>query len=149
MLEIVPINIREAFDYVASFHRHNKPPQGGKFALGCSDGKSLVGVGIVGRPVCRHFDDFTAEVLRVCVVDNSPKNTCSKIYGACWKASKAMGYRKLITYTLQTESGSSLKGAGYKIVNESKPSTGKGWLSRPSREWQPVYGQMKFRWEIA
>ena len=149
-LELMPLSLREANEYIKSFHRHNKPTRGGKYAIGVKDGDKLVGVAITGRPIARMLDDkVTAEVLRVCTADDSPKNTCSKIYGACWKASKAMGYRKLITYTLQTESGSSLKGAGYKIVNESKPSTGKGWLSRPSREWQPVYGQMKFRWEIA
>jgi len=147
LLELVPISISEANEFVLNFHRHNKPTQGGKFAIGVSDGNELKGVSIVGRPVSRFLDDgFTAEVLRLCTVEDAPKNTCSKLYGASWRASKAMGYTKIITYTLQTESGSSLKGSGWKIMAESKTSE-RGWQNRPGREWQPIYGQLKFRWE--
>ena len=53
----------------------------------------------------------------------------------------------MITYTLQSESGSSLKGAGWKVIAELKGSTGKGWTNRVGREWQEVTGQSKFRWE--
>ena len=144
-LQLVPMSIKEARDYVNQYHRHNKAPQGGKFAIGCSDGDGLVGVAIVGRPVNHSLDNgSTAEVLRVCTTEESPKNTCSFLYGACWRASKAMGYTRIITYTLQTESGASLKGAGFKIIAETKPGT---WHQYRDREWQPIYGQMKFRWE--
>ena len=146
-LQLVPISISEANEFVFNFHRHNKPTQGGKFAIGASDGTELIGVAIIGRPIARFLDDgFTAEVLRVCTLDDSPKNTCSKLYGASWRASKAMGYTKIITYTLQSESGASLKGAGWEVVAESK-SNKTGWMNRPGREWQPIYGQLKFRWE--
>lgn len=57
----------------------------------------------------------------------------------------------MVTYTLQEESGSSLKGAGWKIVGEVKPHN--RWVEKnnrdeQAREWQPIYGQAKFRWEV-
>lgn len=149
MLTIVPITLREANDFVESFHRHSKRTSrdGGKFAIGCSDGEKLCGVAIVGRPIARLLnDDYTAEVLRCCVTPDAPKNTCSKLYSACWRAWRAMGGRKLITYTLQTESGASLRGAGWHVIAECEPCA---W-SRKSRkrDWQPIYGQKKLRWEV-
>ena len=133
-----------------NFHRHNKPTQGGKFAIGASDGEELIGVVIVGRPVARRLDDgFTAEVTRCCINDWKPiPNACSFLYGAAWRAAKAMGYTKIITYTLQEEGGASLRGAGWKVIAESKANEN-GWLNRPGREWQPIYGQLRFRWEAS
>jgi len=148
-LTAVPVKLSEAIEFVANFHRHNKPPAGGLFAVGCSDGIQLVGVAIVSRPVARHFDDgCTAEVIRCCVVSDAPKGACSFLYARCWQAAKALGWRRLITYTLQSESGSSMRGAGWRLVAELQGSTGKGWTTRPGREWQSVVGQAKFRWQI-
>ena len=85
-LEIIPVTIREANEFVANFHRHNKPTQGGRFAIGASVEEGLVGVAIVGRPVSATLQDsMTAEVTRVCVVGHAPKNTCSFLYGRCWR----------------------------------------------------------------
>ena len=128
---------------------HSKPTQGGKFAIGASfDG--LFGVAIVGRPIARRLDDgFTSEVLRVCVTPNAPKNTCSFLYGRCWRIWQQMGGIKMITYTLQKESGASLRGVGWKIMGETggwKENT--GWTTRPNRDWLPIPGPLKFRWEI-
>lgn len=148
MLVAVPVKLAEAIEFVGNFHRHNKPPAGGLFAVGCSDGTKLVGVAIVSRPVARFLDNGeTAEVTRCCVVDDAPKNACSFLYGRCWQAAKALGWRKLITYTLQSEGGASLRGAGWKVVAELKPNDAGGWQNRPGREWQSVVGQAKFRWE--
>jgi hypothetical protein len=145
----IPMKLTEAIEFVRNFHRHNKPPIGGLFAVGCSDGKQCVGVAIVSRPVARSLDDgVTVEVIRCCVIPQSPKGSCSYLYSRCWQAAKALGWSKLITYTLQTESGASLRGAGWKVIAELKGSTGKGWQSRPGREWQEVTGQSKFKWEI-
>jgi hypothetical protein len=143
----IPITIKEANEFVFNFHRHNRPVTGGKFAIGAEwDGK-MVGVVIVGRPIARLLnDDYTAEVYRTCTSPGAPPNTNSFLYGAAWRASKAMGYRKLITYTLQTESGASLRGAGWKVVGEVKPS-GNWGSSKRKREWQPIFGQLKLRWE--
>lgn len=147
-LHAVPVKLSEAVEFVANFHRHNKPPAGGLFAVGCSDGNTLVGVAIVSRPVARMLDNGeTAEVTRCCVLDDAPKGTCSFLYARCWQAAKALGWRKLITYTLQSESGASLRGAGWKVVAELDKNNPDRWLSRPGREWQSVVGQAKFRWE--
>ena len=149
-ITIIPCTLTEAAEFVRNFHRHNKPPQGGLFACGASDGAQLVGVGIVGRPVSRHMQDGqTAEVTRCCVVDNAPLGTCSALYAALWRAAKALGWRRLITYTLQTESGASLRGAAWKIIAEREASDPTLWQSRPGREWQPVVGQAKLVWSAA
>lgn len=149
-VSIVPCTLREAAEFVTSFHRHNKAPQGGLFAVGASDGQRLVGVAIVGRPVSRHMQDGgTAEVTRCCVVDGAPKGTCSALYAAAWRAARAMGWSRLITYTLQSESGASLRGAGWKVIAEREASDPARWQSRPGREWQPVVGQAKLLWGAA
>lgn len=145
---IVPVNVTEARAFVAAFHRHNKPPVSGLFSLGASDGTRLIGVAIVGRPVARMAQDgYTAEVTRVCVLDDAPLGACSALYAAAWRAARAIGYTRLITYTLASESGASLRGAGWRVVGEvtvrSKPWHGPD----RAREWQPVYGQTKLRLE--
>ncbi|MDD5323681.1 MAG: hypothetical protein PHD43_24390 [Methylococcales bacterium] len=149
MMELCPITLREANDFVESFHRHNKRTSrdGGKFAIGLTQGDELVGVAIVGLPLARMLNDgFTAEVLRTCTNDKAEKGAVSKLYSACWRAWRAMGGRKLVTYTLTTESGASLRGAGWSIIAETKP---KGWNGGTrNRSWQPIYGQKKFRWEV-
>ena len=147
-LQPVPIKLREANDFVEQYHRHNKRTSrnGGRFAIGATTGEEMVGVAIVGRPIARLLDDgYTAEVTRCCVLEKAPKGSCSFLYGRCWRIWQQMGGIRMVTYTLQTESGSSLKGAGWKIVGETK---GGGW-NREGRErdWQPIYGQLKFRWE--
>ena len=149
-LKAVPTLLSEANEFVANFHRHNKPVTGARFSIGVSDGERLVGVAIVGRPVARALQDgLTAEVVRCCVTDDAPKGSCSFLYAACWRAWRAMGGAKLITYTLQSEGGASLRGAGWKLVAELTGSDPKAWQNRPGREWQPVVGQDKFRWEMA
>ena len=148
MIYAVPINLKEAAKFVRNFHRHNKAPTGGLFAVGASDGEKLVGVAIVGRPISRHLDDGqTAEVTRCCVVESAPKGCCSFLYSRAWQAAKALGWQKLITYTLQTESGASLRGAGWRVVAELKARNAANWQNRPGREWQSVVGQSKLRWE--
>lgn len=149
-MKIVPMTIAEANLFVKNFHRHNKPVQGAKFAIGASDGDRLVGVAIVGRPVSRMLDNgTTAEVTRCCVLDDAPKGTPSFLYSRCWKAWSALGGDRLITYTLQSESGASLRGAGWKVIAHSPGAKqGSGWENRPGREWQTVVGQAKLRWEI-
>lgn len=155
-LELVPVTLREANDFVAQHHRHNgrTARNGGKFAIGAeaaiADGTvTLVAVAIVGNPLsATYMDGFTAEVLRVCTSSDAPKNACSILYGACWRAWRAMGGRRLVTYTLQSEPGTSLRAAGWRLVAECQPR-GEGWDKRDHlrRDWQPIYGQAKFRWE--
>ena len=149
-MKVVPVTLREANEFVKNFHRHNKPVQGARFCIGSSDGDGLVGVAIVGRPVSATLQHgVTAEVTRVCVLDDAPKNTCSFLYGRCWRIWQQMGGKRMISYTLQSESGASLRGAGWEIVGETKPHdrwAEKSYRDGKSREWQPIYGQLKFRW---
>ena len=147
---IVPCRLREAHEFVKNFHRHNKCSRGGLFAVAASDGERLVGVAVVGRPVARGFDDgITVEVTRCCAVTDSPRGTSSCLYAACWRAARAMGYRRLITYTLQSESGASLRGAGWKVLAYRKKRNAAGWQNRQGREWQSVVGQAKILWAAA
>lgn len=129
-LHIVPTTLREANAFVRRFHRHSRPTQGHKFSIGAALDGELIGVAIAGRPIARHRDDGeTLEVLRVCVVDDAPRNACSLLYGACWRAAQAMGYRRVITYTLTSETGASLRASGFRVIGEV---SGETW-DRPSR----------------
>lgn len=149
-LVAVPVDLAEANAFVASHHRHNEPTTGHKFSVGVTDGAELWGMAIAGRPVARlQQDGKTLEVLRCCVRDGAPKGCASFLYAALWRAAKALGYHRLITYTLQTESGASLRGAGWRVVAERAANDPKRWQSRAGREWQPVVGQAKFLWEAA
>ena len=146
-LALTPITIREASLFVTRHHRHHRAPQGGLFAVAASapEGETwaVVGVAIVGRPVARHADNgYTAEVTRVATT--GAFSACSLLYGACWRAARALGYTKLITYTLAEEDGGSLRGAGWRIVGESK---GGSWscASRPRVDKHPL--QAKIKWE--
>lgn len=150
-MTIVPISLHEANFFVNRHHRHNKPVTryGGKWAVGLEHAGQIVGVAIVGRPVARALQQqgqaFIAEVLRVAITAEAPRNANSVLYGACWRIWRQMGGTRLVTYTLKSESGSSLRGAGYELVAEVN---GEGWNreSRP-RLTRDIYGQEKFRWE--
>ena len=146
---VVPVFLEEANAFVVSFHRHSKPVTGARFAIGAQDNTGeLWGVAIVGRPVARMMQDgFTAEVTRCCVRPDGPRNVPSFLYGRCWRIWQAMGGRRMITYTLATESGASLRGAGWKLIGEVRPSKRPWEGPDRERQWQPVYGQLKFRWE--
>ena len=111
-LRLVPVSLREANAYVDAYHRHHGRVVGHKFSVGCEQDGQLVGVAIVGRPVSRYLDNgSTLEVTRLC--SNGERNVCSFLYGAAARAAKALGFRKIITYTLDTEPGTSLKAAGW------------------------------------
>lgn len=146
---VVPLSLREANDFVTEHHRHNKKVAFHKFSIGAIYENELVGVAIVGRTVARALDDqFVAEVLRVCIKDPAPKNACSFLYGRCWRIWQAMGGKRILTYTLPTESGSTMKALGWKNVHTTTPrKKGSGWENREGRSWQPVIGKPKFRWE--
>jgi hypothetical protein len=136
----MPISLRDAKAFVGEHHRHSRPPHGHKFSVGAAVGQELVGVAIAGRPVARHRDDgLTLEVLRVCVLEDAPRNTCSLLYGACWRAARAMGYERAITYTLKSENGASVKASGYRVIGEV-PAKSWDTPSRPrtdAHELQP------------
>lgn len=144
MLEIVPITLKEANQFVFEKHRHHKKPiRGCKFCLGVSDGEKIVGVAIIGRPVARFLDDgWTLEVNRCCT--DGTKNACSILYSRAWKITKALGYKKLITYVLNNEIGTSLKAVGWRCLGKAG---GGEWnrKSRPRIDLHPT--QIKLKWE--
>lgn len=142
-LTVVPCELNEANAFVEAHHRHHRPVVGHRFSLAVTDGTEVRGVAIVGRPVARGLDDgWTLEVTRV-ATDGTP-NACSALYAAAWRAARAMGYRKLVTYTLDSESGTSIKAAGWKMVAQTD---GGSWScpSRPRVDTHPLQG--KLRWE--
>ena len=143
MLSLRPVSLAEANAFVAEHHRHHKPVRGHKFSLGCMVGGQLVGVAIVGRPVSRYLDDgLTLEVNRLCT--DGTQNACSFLYGAAARAARTMGYRKIITYILDTENGVSLRAAGWKCVGLAG---GRMWTGK-RRPSEPLYpAQMKYRYE--
>jgi hypothetical protein len=116
MLILQPITLKEAMRFIEEHHRHHKPPQGGKFAIAVNDGNHIVGVAIAGRPVARMLDDgWTLEITRLCTIDGA-RNAASMLYRACWRAARAMGYKRVITYVLASEKGISLKASGFKEI---------------------------------
>lgn len=142
MLHLTPVTLREARAYVQAHHRHHRAPQGGIFALAVSDDEHVHGVAIVGRPVARTLQDtWTCEVTRVCT--DGTKNACSMLYAAAWRAARAMGYKRLITYTLDTEPGTSLRAAGWHVIGKT---AGGSWdrKSRPRIDTHPL--QAKLCW---
>ena len=142
-LEIVPMTLREANAYVEQHHRHHGPVAGQKYSIGLSDGEKIVGVAIVGRPVSRHLDDgWTLEVNRLCT--DGTKNACSMLYAAAWRAARAMGYKRLVTYILESENGASLRAAGWKCVGQAG---GLRWTGERRPEVDLYPAQMKIRFE--
>jgi hypothetical protein len=145
-LHLVPLRLREANEAVAMFHRHHKPVRGHLFSIGVADEEgNLVGAAIIGRPVARMLDDkLTAEVTRLVVREGYP-NACSMLYSASWRAARAMGYTRMVTYVLESESGVSLKASGWVRVGEA----GGGSWSRPSRPRSDKAPTCpKVRWEV-
>lgn len=111
-MKLIHVELGEANDFVAELHRHHKPVTGHRFSLGCDTFLGLVGVAIVGRPVARAFDHRThLEVLRLCT--DGTKNACSFLYSAAARAGNALGYRRIQTYVLGSETGISLKATGW------------------------------------
>ena len=142
-MQIVPISLKEANEFVRQYHRHHKPKRIARFAVAVAKEDEIVGVAIIGNPVARHLcDGWTLEVNRVAT--DGTKNACSMLYGASWRVAREMGYRRLITYTLPSEGGGSLRGAGWNLVGERG---GGSWNcpSRPRIDMAPT--QKKLLWE--
>ena len=128
MLTIVPITLKDACRNVGRWHRHNRPPQGGLFAVAVARDGEVCGVAIVGRPIARKSQDgVTCEITRVAT--DGTYNACSMLYGSCCRAAKALGYREIVTKTLQSEPGTSLRASGFVEIGVSQDI---GW-DRPSR----------------
>lgn len=121
-LEIRPLTLSSANYFVTKFHRHHKAVVGHRFSIGAFKGPNnindIVGVAIVGRPVARETEIYNvAEVLRLCT--DGTKNSCSFLYSACARIAKEMGFKKIQTFILATEPGTSVIAAGWKLAGET------------------------------
>lgn len=146
-LAVTPINFDEANAFVVQHHRHHKPVVGAKFCIAVSDQEAVRGVAIVGRPVARGLDDgWTLEVNRCCT--DGARNACSMLYGAAWRVAKALGYGRLITYTLPEEGGASLRASGWQCLGKRG---GGNWntQSRPRIDTAETLSGQKLLWVAA
>lgn len=140
------IDLAEANAFVARHHRHHKPVVGHLFSIGAVAGDSIVGVAICGRPVSRHRDDGeTIEVTRLCT--DGTRNACSFLYGAAARAAFALGFKKIGTYILASEPGTSLTAAGWRKIGETP---GRSWSvpSRPRVDTHPLQKRFLFEKEL-
>ncbi|MFC2953137.1 XF1762 family protein [Marinicaulis aureus] len=153
-LSIAPTTIKQANEFIKEYHRHHRPTirSCGRWALAALDyDQNTVGVAIAGNPVSANFmDGYTIELTRLCVKESAPKGTCSFLISTCCKIWRTMGGTRVITYTLDTESGASLKGAGWKLADSVKPH--KRWQNKSRadgimRSPLEIYKLTKLRWE--
>lgn len=147
------ITQKEANQFVIDHHRHHSKVVGSIFQLGLFENNVLIAVAIVGRPNARRIDyRSVCEVTRLCSLGH--ENACSRLYSACARIAKEMGFQKIITYTLESESGTSLKASGW--TKEAESVGGLNW-NKPSRpravETVNLFGtvtkypaEMKTRW---
>jgi hypothetical protein len=99
------------------------------FNLGLAEDGALVGVAMVGLPKARLLmDGLTLEVTRTCIKGHVP-NGNSMLYGACARAAQALGWKRLVTYTLPEESGVSLRAAGWTLDTLTAGGSVKGWVN--------------------
>lgn len=145
MLTIRPIGLKEANEFVTKHHRHHKATIGHKFSISIvDDDKKVHGVAICGRPVSRHLDDgLTLEINRLCT--DGTMNACSKLYGACVRIAKNMGYKKIITYILESENGASLKASNFTCEGKAGAPM---WTGKRSGRENGVPKEYKTRWSV-
>lgn len=135
-MKLIHIELKEANYFVSKLHRHHKPVRGHRWSIGCSSCLGLCGVAIVGRPVYRGFDFRTVvEVLRLCT--DGTANACSFLYGAAARSAKALGYARIGTYILTSESGVSLTASGWIKGHETRGGSWNGGNRKGRREDQP------------
>lgn len=147
-LRVVPITLEQANDFVRKMHRHNGALPGCKFAVGVADDSGLRGVAIVGNPSAPALQDgVLIEIRRVCT--DGTRNACSKLYGHARRAAREMGHKPVITYTLPSEGGASLRAAGFELDKEDAGGPSRLWKSRAGRDVAPIEDDLyggKWRW---
>jgi hypothetical protein len=142
-LSTAPIEFSQAAEFVRRYHRHNNKVVGHKFSLGLYNEGVLVGVAIIGRPVSRHLDNGEClEITRLCLIEGV-KNGCSKLYAACINTAKAKGFKSIITYTLESENGASLKAANFTL--DKQKAGGRYWTGK--RKFVTKTNELKTRWK--
>ena len=132
-----PIELKQAQAFINKLHRHHTAAVRDKFRIAAKNviGGDIVGVAQVGRPISRNLcDGYALEVLRLCT--NGEKDVCSFLYSKCARIAKEMGYRKIITYILESEPGTSLKASGW--VCEDDNCGGATWENSTRSKKRPV-----------
>lgn len=146
-IDVVPLTLPSANEAVTLWHRHHAALPGGFawFCVGAVAGGELVGAAIAGRPTNRNNDDGqTVEVLRV-ATDGTP-NACSALLGACQRAAKAIGASRIITYTLDSEGGASLRAVGWEREADGIQSWWTAGSSRTPAVDRDHMREAKVRW---
>ena len=144
-LALTPITLRAANEFISLHHRHHRGSHAHRFAVSVRDRSGvLCGVAIAGNPIAKALNDgATIEVTRSCT--DGTRNANSMLYGAIWRAARALGYTRMITYTMAGESGSSLRAIGMRIDGTTE---GRPW-SRPKRRREATYPvSQKTRWTL-
>lgn len=142
---VIPLELAEANALVARWHRHHQPSQGHRFSLGVIDADGILhGAAIIGRPVAR-LAGSPRDVLEVVrLVTDGTENCCSILYAAAARAGHAMGYKRIQTYVLASERGTSLKAAGWTDEGDAGGGQWKHTDGRARRTDQPT--ETKRRW---
>jgi hypothetical protein len=148
-LRLGEVSFAEAREFIRIHHRHCDPPVCWKFGAAVNNGAELMGVMAAGRPVSAALArQGCIEVNRVCVKDSHPRqlvrNACSMLYGYACREAFSRGYRRVITYTLQSEKGTSLKAAGFRPVARSR---GGSWNRTARPRSDKTTTEPKVRWE--
>ena len=141
-MKIVPITQKEAKAFIDRHHRHMNAARGSVFQVAAEKDGEVVGVAMCGRPVARNLHDgWTLEVNRMCT--DGTRNACSFLYAACWRVARNLGYRKVITYILESEPGTSLFAVDWKLVGKTKAAS---WncKSRPRVDLYPLQNKLRF-----
>jgi hypothetical protein len=138
-LHLADIDFRRACAWIERHHRHNSAPQGWRWGHAVYNGRQLVAVATVGRPVARMIDgSTTVEVTRLCVDPEQPSwltwNACSMLYAAAAKEARRRGYERVITYTREDESGHTLRASGWLTTHRTQRRRRNGWASRDGRK---------------
>ncbi len=101
---------------------------GHRFIVGAKLGAQLVGCAIAGRPRARLIDQYAhVEVSRLCA--SGQENVCSFLYSRSSRLAREFGYRSCFTAILTSESGVSLKAAGWLYAYTTRGGT----QDRPGR----------------
>lgn len=145
-LELCPMSLKAANEYITTVHRHHGSTRGHKLSIGVKDQHGVLrGVVVLGRPVNRSLQDQGCiEVTRLAT--DGAKNACSMLYGAARRCAISMGYKpwQVVTYTLEEEPGSSLLASGWVFDGMSVGGTWNN-ASREREDKHPIGPKKRWR----
>jgi hypothetical protein len=146
MLRAIPLTRDEANRFIVAKHRHHGRVTSHRFIVGAELDGELVGCAVVECPNAPRLQDSrVAEVTRLCT--DGTKNVCSLLYAKCSKLAREWGFKRIITYILDTETGVSLRASGWVFEantrggtrhRPSRPRTDKS-STQPKQRWAPSW----------